>query len=149
MSWESIDNVKPTKNTTPPHGLRISSRGLNVIRGGKARGETRFIRIHIGKDLARKLGLTGENVGVRLLFGSAENVGRIKISVDATTGNFNAKRDAVGNYNLTINKASAEGRFALDFPPFNINAVEALRPQNGQPPHCIFKASAEMLAVDR
>lgn len=149
MSWESIDNVKPTKDTTPPHGLRISSRGLNVTRGGKPRGETRFIKIGIGKDLARKLALTGENVSVRLLFGSAENAGKIKISVDATTGNFNAKRDAAGNYNLTINKASAEGRFALDFPAFSINAVEALRPQNGQPPHCIFKASAEMLAVDR
>ncbi|MGN6596109.1 hypothetical protein [Sphingopyxis terrae] len=129
--------------------MRISSRGLKISRGGKAKGETRFIKIGIGKDLARKLALTGENVGVRLLFGNAENAGKIKISVDATTGNFTAKRDASGNYNLTINKASADGRFALDFPAFSINVVEALRPQNGQPPHCIFKASAEMLAVDR
>lgn len=147
MSWESIENVKPTSETTPPLGLRISSRGLKVTRG-KAKGETRFIKIAIGKELARKLSLTGDSVGVRLLFGNAENAGRIKISVDATTGNFTAKRDASGNYNLTINKASAGGRFALDFPAFSINVVEALRPQNGQPPHCIFRASAEMLAVD-
>jgi hypothetical protein len=104
--------------------------------------------VAIGKELARKLAITGDTVGVRLLFGSAENAGKIKISVDATTGNFQAKRDKAGNYSLTLNQATAEGRFSLDFPAFSINAVEALRPQNGQPPHCIFKASEAMLAVD-
>lgn len=148
MSWETIENLKPAsqQEATPPLGLRISSRGLKISRG-KRPGETRFIKIAIGKELARKLAINGDTAGLRLLFGADENVGKVKISVDATTGNFQAKRDKAGNYIVTLNQASADGRFSLDFPAFTINAVEALRPQNGQPPHCIFKASAAMLAA--
>jgi hypothetical protein len=148
MSWESIENVTPSKDTTPPLGLRVTSRALNITRGGKAMGQTRFIKIAIGKELARKLSIAGDAIKLRLLFGIGEDLGKVKISVDATAGNFTAKKDAGGNYQLTINKASAAGRFALDFPPFTIPAVEALRPANGQPPHCIFKASREMLAAE-
>lgn len=49
---------------------------------------------------------------------------------------------------LTINRAAADGLFSLDFAAFTIDRIEAIRPENGQPPMFVFKATAEMLAVD-
>lgn len=150
MSWDIIDNVKPSKSTLtiPPHGIYVASRGLKVRRGGKDRGEIRFIKISLGRDLARKLVLNTDSIGVKLMFGSEENRGKIKISIDATSGNFIAKPSKNGIFTITLNSASAEGLFALDFPSFAIPTVEALRPSNGQPPHCIFRVSDAMLAVE-
>ncbi len=85
---------------------------------------------------------------VRLLFGRDADAGMIRVSVDNETGKFAAKRTARGEYVLTVNQATAEGRFALEFAAFTVAPIEAIRPVNGQPPHFVFKASKAMLAVD-
>lgn len=145
MAWDSIDNVKPTAASVPVPdlGVRVSPRTLGV-KGGLVR----YLRITLGAGLAKKLSLVAETAGVRLLFGTGADAGKIAISVDATTGNFQAKRDKVGRYALTINAATAAGRFGLDFPAFTVPMVEAVRPENGQPPRAVFKLSPAMLAVD-
>lgn len=93
-------------------------------------------------------GKAGDQAAVRLLFGSGGDAGKIAISVDHDTGNFIARRDKVGRWVLTINAASADGLFALDFPAFTVPHVEAVRPENGQPRRAVFKASDAMLAVE-
>lgn len=148
MAWESIRNLKTvsTAESVPPAGVRLTARKMGWARGGKS-GETHYIKLAIGADLAKKLGLVTPEVRVRLLFGRDSDAGKIAISVDAETGNFVAKRDKAGRYALTINKASAEGLFALDFPAFNVAVVEAVRPENGQPRRAVFKVQPAMLAV--
>lgn len=84
---------------------------------------------------------------VRVLFGTGSDAGKLQISVDNSGGNFPTKRNKKGNYALTINAASADGLFALEFPVFTVEKCEAVRPENGQPPHFVFKASVPMLAV--
>ncbi|MFN7028410.1 MAG: hypothetical protein ACK4PC_03495 [Sphingopyxis sp.] len=148
MAWESISNKKPvnTAAEVPAAGVRLAPRKMGWARGGKS-GETRYIKLSIGAELAKKLGLITETVRLRLLFGRDSDAGKIAISVDAETGNFLAKRDKAGRYTLTINQATAEGLFALDFPAFNVALVEAVRPENGQPRRAAFKVSPAMLAV--
>lgn len=82
-----------------------------------------------------------------MLFGTGEDAGKIMVAVDQALGKFTAKRSKKGHYALTINAASAEGLFALEFPAFTVAEVECFHPQ-GLPPHCVFAASAEMLAAD-
>ncbi len=145
MAWDSIINVKPTAASVsvPDMGVRIAARALKSRKGGAL--PTRYIRVTLGAGLSKKLSLLNETTGVRLLFGTGSDAGKIAISVDATTGNFQAKRDKAGRYALTINAATAADRFALDFPAFTVPMVEALRPENGQPPRAVLKLSAAML----
>ncbi len=148
MAWDSIENVKPVNPSVavPDLGIRVTARSLKSR--GKASEPTRYIRLTLGVGLAKRLSLLNDVAGVRLLFGTGGDAGKIAISVDATTGNFQAKRDKAGRYAVTINAATAQGRFALDFPAFTVPVVEAVRPENGQPPRAVFKASPAMLAVD-
>lgn len=149
MAWDAIDNLKLGNPSVavPDMGVRVAARALKLRKGGGT-GVTRYIRVTLGAGLAKKLSMLTEAIGVRLLFGTGSDAGKIAISVDATTGNFLAKRDKAGRYALTINAASADGLFALDFPVFTVAAAEAVRPENGQPPRAIFKASDAMLAVE-
>lgn len=149
MAFEVIENCKKiyTKSVVPDMGVRVVSRSMT--RGAKAGGgQSRYIRITIGKKIARSISLTQESHNIRLAFGTDADAGKIHVSVDNAAGGFPSKRDKSGNYSLTINKETAEGLFALDFPEFAIDNLEAIRPANGQPPHFVFKASAPMLAVE-
>jgi hypothetical protein len=147
MAWDSIENLKPKplNAAVPDSGVRVTARALKSRKDGAA--PTRYICVTLGAGLAKKLSLLNETAGVRLLFGTGGDVGKIAISVDATTGNFQAKRDKAGRYTLTINAATAVNRFSLDFPAFTVPSVEALRPENGQPPRAVFKMSPAMLVV--
>lgn len=98
--------------------------------------------------LARGISLVQPVAKLRLLFGTGLDAGKVCVSVDQTDGKFVAKRVASGGYFLTINAATAEGLFALEFPAFREEKLEAMRPQNGQPPHFVFHPSAAMLAAD-
>lgn len=69
------------------------------------------------------------------------------IASDQEKGLFTAKRDKAGRYRLTISGASADGLFALDFPPFAVIEPEVIRAP-GCPPACPFECSPEMLSVD-
>lgn len=147
MAFEDIDPVTPKKyvpSKVPPDGVAVTARKLRP-RGGK---EVHYIRIAIGAKLAKAISLVQETCNLRLLFGTGSDAGLIRVSVDMATGKFVAKRTSKGDYVLTVNEATASGRFALSFAPFTRSPVEALRPVTGQPPHFVFKATAEMLAAE-
>lgn len=128
-----------------PTGCGFRRASSSARRPAPARGSSSS---RSGGGLARRLSLTQPEHKLRLLFGSGADAGKVMLSVDNELGKFHARRDKQGRYSLTINAASAEGLFALDFPLFAVPRVEALRPDNGKPPHCCFTASAAMLAVE-
>lgn len=150
MAFEDIECVNPASAAAakvPPAGVSVRPRMLGrAPRAGG--GHIRYICIRIGAELARGVSLSQPEHRLRLLFGTAEDAGKIRISVDNQGGKFLAKRDKKGNYALTLNAASAEGLFALEFAPFAVERCEPLRPANGQPPHFVFAASKDMLDVD-
>jgi hypothetical protein len=107
----------------------------------------RYISVKVGKELAKAARFHLDQQRVRLMFGAGEDAGRIAVAVDMS-GDFLAKRQNSGEYNIVINRHTAENLFSLDFPPFTQERCEAIVPENGQPPRFIFKASPEMLAVE-
>lgn len=144
MPFETIENCKPVNmlDAIPSDGVRIGPRRL------ESRGtETVYIKLQIGVGLAKKLVLTGEKVALALAFGTGRDAGKIRVSVDVKAGQFVATRDKKGGYSISINKATAEGLFALDFPVFAVPEVEVVHAQ-GQPPAAIVEVSEQMLAVD-
>lgn len=146
MPFENIECVRPTSASAPSvpaDGVAVSSRRLKT----KTR-ESRYIRVVIGAKLAKAISLVQPECRLRLLFGTGSDAGFVQVSVDNTAGKFLAKRSKKGDYALTVNAATAEGLFSLDFPAFTRTGIEALRPENGKPPHFVFKASAEMLKVE-
>lgn len=146
MAFEDIECVNPVNGLdgVPPDGVRVKACKL----GGRGGRVVHYIQLKIGAKLAAKISLAAEKHQLRLLFGTDVDAGKIKVSVDNAAGRFLARRDKNGNYALTINAASADGLFALDFPVFAVVDAEPIRPANGQPPHFVFRASTEMLAVD-
>lgn len=148
MAFEEIECLRKVVvkgGKVPADGLRVSSRALGS-RGGGA--HTRYIRVQIGPVLAKGIGLGKDEHGLRVLFGRDEDAGKIRVSVDNEAGKFRARRDKAGGYSFIINAATADGLFAMTFPEFSEERVEAIRPANGQPPHFVFRASAAMLAVE-
>lgn len=149
MAFEVIENLKKVykKAACPVAGVKVTARVLKRAEkmGG---GESRFIRIMVGAQLARSISLAQPNHNLKLAFGTEADAGKIQVSVDNAQGGFPAKRDKVGNYALTINAQTADGLFALTFPEYLIDRIEAIRPENGKPPHFVFKASDDMLAVE-
>lgn len=143
MAFEAIEFVgAPVKASVPAGGVRVSSRGA-APRGGAL---VRFIQIKFGSKLAEQLCLKLEQVGLSVQFGSGRDAGKIAFSVDASTGAFLAKRDKNGGYSFTINARTADGLFALDFPPFVVEKPEILTLM-GKPPIAVFACSEAMLAA--
>lgn len=142
MAFEDIERIgAPPKSDVPDDGVRVSTRAA------AARGvPVRYIAIQIGGGLARSLVLRGEETTLKLQFGTDRDAGKIAISVDVNAGPFRAKRDKQGRYKLTINAASADGLFALDFPAFTVSPVEVVS-REGECPKAVFVASAPMLEV--
>lgn len=146
MSWEPISNVKPT----PPSAEKVPAMGVSIaarkcgLRGGRT---VRYIKIGLGPQLAKALCLVGDQAGIRLSLGGGEFAGKVALTVDNAPDCFRAKKGKGGGYMLTINEASADGLFALDFPPFAA-AAELLPPERNKAPIAAFKASEPMLAVE-
>ena len=146
MSWEIIDNLAPPKaQTVPPKGVRVEARSLTLK---KQERTARYIRIHIGAELAKAAAMTHETQQVMLMLGGGSENGKIAIGV-SSSGKFTAKRQKnSGRYTLTVNEASAEGLFALAFETFRVADCEVIRPENGQPVRFAFRASEAMLDAD-
>lgn len=146
MAWNEIENLKPISgfDALSPKGVQVSARKMGSRKEGG--GTTRYIRIRIGKDLAKAISMVGDHTALRLLLGSGAEAGQIGLTADLQRGKFRAKRAKDGSYALTINAASAEGRFALEFAPFAVLDVQVVRPPN-LAPIAMFAASAEMLAA--
>lgn len=142
---ECLNAAKPPASKVPASGIQACVRKL----GSRAGKEVRYIRLQIGAQLAKAVSLTAETQKVLLLFGSAEDAGKVRVAVPTTgVGGFAAKRDKSGNYVITINTASADGLFSLHFEDFRIERCEPIRPTNGQSPHFVFQASSDMLEVE-
>lgn len=140
MAFETIDRVGAVKpSLAPADGIRFSTRSA-------ARG-SRFIVGEIGKDLSHELVLRGEQTSIALMVGHGTDVGKIACHVDVTTGQFDCKRTKRGSYRFTINAASADGLFTLDFEPFNVAGIP-VRPRQGQCPLAVFEGGALLLSED-
>ena len=147
MAFETIDCIgaaSAASTKVPEDGVCVTARKLGQ-RGG---GHARYLRLVVGAALAKAISLQQEHHTLRLLLGTGPDAGKLQISVDNAGGTFVAKRDKQGRYVITINAATADGLFAMEFPDFARSGLEAVRPQNGQPPHFVFKASEEMLKVE-
>ena len=147
MAFEDIELInapKPVTPKVPVMGVAVAARRLGTRKGG----EIRYIKLQIGAQLAKAISLVQPACNVRLLFGTGPDAGMVQVSVDNAAGKFAAKRQKSGAYALTINAATADGLFALNFPAFAHDRIEAIRPDNGKPPHFVFRASDQMLAAD-
>ncbi|MGL5446569.1 MAG: hypothetical protein ACRDBL_04590 [Rhabdaerophilum sp.] len=147
MPFETIENLKAlsAQISVFPDGVRVQARTAGRTRRGG--GQTRFIKVTVGAQLARKLVWRDEVVRIDLAFGSGRDAGKIRASVNLSAGQFVARRDRQGRYVFTINAATADGLFALTFPDFYIPALDPVS-AIGTPPALIFAASEAMLAAD-
>lgn len=147
MSWETIENVAAPKAgvhmSVPPKGVRVRV-GQTTAKAGRS---VRYIHVSIGAALAKSLCLTLPKIGVRLSLGGGDHAGQLALSVDNGAGNFVAKRGKDGGYALTINAASADGLFSLDFAPFAV-ADAAIIHARDTPPMAAFRVPPAMLEVD-
>jgi hypothetical protein len=145
MPFEVIENCNTQAVPTGvvPDGIRVQPRAVSRRKGGT----TKFIKVTVGTALARKLVWREESHRIDLAFGAGKDAGKIRASINVSGGQFLAKRDRHGRYAFTINAATAEGLFALDFPAFDLAAIEPVS-EIGKPPALVLKASDEMLATD-
>lgn len=146
MSFEPISNLAPKELTqiVPPKGLLLKRRSVK-----NTRVTTNYVQIRIGCDLARALVLLTPEVKIAVAFGAGRDVGKMCLSVDQTEGGFIAKRAPKGGiYTVTINQSSAAPYFAETFSPLIIQSIEAIRPENGGKPMCVFPISNAMIKPD-
>lgn len=144
MAFETIERVGPAvsaKGGVPADGVRVN------VRKAAARGvPVSYIAVQIGPELAKAMCLNPEEIALDLALGNGKDAGHVGLSVNTADGGFIAKRKKSGDYLLTINAASAEGLFSLDFAVFSVPGV-SVREAMGKPPMAVFKASDAMLAV--
>lgn len=141
MAFEEIERVGPvTASRIPEDGVLVSSRA--AMKGA------RYITVTIGGGgLAKAMVLRGEETRLTLKFGTDRDAGKVAMSVDVTRGAFPVKRQKSGAWKFTINAASADGLFALDFPAFTVPDVQVVS-REGHCPMAVFAASEAMLAVE-
>jgi hypothetical protein len=147
MPFEMIENLAPPKvnAVVPPDGLAVKACTMSR-KGG---GSTSYIRLALGARLSKRLGFHQPTHGVQLLFGTGKDAGKVCVSVNNAGAQFTVTRNKRnGYYVLTINRRTADGLFAENFPPFSITHLEVIGPDNGQPKHTVFPASPEMLKVE-
>lgn len=146
MAFEEIDCVNQLMplDAVPRDGVRFRARKVGSRH--KSGEFKRYIELTIGKGLAAKLHLQGERSALRLMFGTGEDVGKIALTVDKSAGKFAVKARKNGTWVATINAATAEGLFALEFPAFCVEAE--LASLTGKPSFATCTVTPEMLAVD-
>lgn len=146
MSWTPIEKVSEgrRKRSVPAEGVAVMVQ-RTLAWGGQ---EVRYIKISIGTQLAARLGLKDAEYPVRLMIGSAADAGMIGVFIDEN-GPFAARRQKDDRYVLTLSARDAEGRFALDFPRFEIAVCgsRTASPVDELPAMFKFAASAAMLAA--
>ena len=144
MTWSTIENLKRSyhRGRVPDHGVAVGTRACG------RNGRVYYICLQIGRDLARAARFAQDEQGVRLMLGGGSDAGKIAIVIDQTAGNFVARKQKNGSYKITIGAPAAAGHFATKFESFSHQRIEAVRPENGQPPMFTFKASDAMLNAD-
>lgn len=147
MGFERIENQRPVKSGgVPSAGLRISARKM-AKRKGKPGELARYIKIELGPKLAEKLCLRMDEVALALQFGFGPDAGKIRISVDNDEGGFLARKAKWGSYSLTLNEATCDGLFALEFDAVRIEDLE-VKADMGKPPFILIDCPQRMLLED-
>lgn len=147
MAFEEIDFVgKATMaiDAVPYMGVRLRPR--KVAGRHATSGRPGYIELNIGRGLAAKLHLSGDKSALRLMFGTGDDAGKIGLTVDKDSGRFPVKRNKRDVWTATINAATAEGLFALEFPPFCVEPELVSLP--GKPTFAVIRVTEAMLAVD-
>lgn len=137
MAFAKIDNPKASSaSDLGPNHVRV------VV--AKAKGNLPYIRIRIGREVARLCSLTQPEHKVHAHIGSGSDAGKVAISLDDTGGVFKAKRQRAGDYTMTIggNAAHAAG-ISTEFEPFRTAGL-ARQIENG-PRMCVFEAPPAFL----
>lgn len=138
MGWEKLSNPKPTASSIPATHVKVLARSA-------IKGDRRYIQIKLGHELCRKAGLHKDSHQCHLMLGTGDERAKLAIALDDAGGAFTAKKRANGRYDITISGAAADGRFQLQFPPFERDA--AIVPMNGSPPIITFGVGVGFLVV--
>ena len=143
MAFDTIAYVGPVKSgvTLPTDGVKVYCRQLTSRKGAVVR----YINIQIGAGVAKKLAMHRDTHPMNIQIGRDNDAGKIALSLDMQ-GGFVARKNKAGAYTVTINAASAAGKFALQFDAFSRDNVEVLKMQSGAF-FCAFLATASMLQV--
>jgi hypothetical protein len=146
MPFELLENVSaaPAAPRVPDDGIRFTARQVGKRDGS---GSTSYLRLQIGKALAKELAIVGEDTALALAFGSGSDMGKMRLGVDFSAGTFPAKRDRSGCYGLSINARTAEGLFALDFAPVTVTGIK-VSVAAGKAPWAVFDLPEAILADD-
>ncbi len=144
MAFDTIAYVGPVKSgiTLPSDGVKVYARQLTSRKGSVVR----YINIQIGAGLAKKLAMHRDVHPMNIQLGRDNDAGKIALSLDMR-GWFVARKNKAGAYTVTVNAASAAGKFALQFEAFSRDHVETVKMQSGAA-FCAFLATAGMLALD-
>lgn len=136
MGWSRLSNPKPLPSGAlkPGHVRVVSSTAAKM---------SRYIRVKIGGDLARKASFSFDSHRCHLLTGGGDEAGQIAVVVDDKDGSFVAKRKTDGRYEITLNSRAAAGIFALEFKQFDREG--GIVPMNGSPAFITFDAKPIML----
>jgi len=116
--------------------------------GGRRREPIRYLTLKVGPKLAAASRFTQKPQRIRLMFGGGSDAGKIAVVIDQEAGAFLAKPQKNGCWLISLSARDCAGLFSLDFEPFEVKAVEAIRPENGKSPMFVFRVSAAMLAVE-
>lgn len=148
MPFETIERVgpAPAAPAVPANGLQVSCRAMKS-RSRTDAEPTRWITIRIGADLARAAGYHQASQPVDLAIGTGNDAGKIAVLLNQR-GTFTAKGKPGKNYAITINAASAEGLFALEFESFTRAPIEVIRPENGSAKFFTFMGTDQLFAAD-
>lgn len=112
MSWKRVNNPKPpSARSVKPTQVRVCSMAAAKL--------SRYIRIKIGSELARRGSFTQAEHKCHLLRGEGDEAGQIAVSVDDRDGSFVAKRRSDGRYEIAVGQVACNGTFVLDFPQFD------------------------------
>ncbi len=136
MSWSRLNNPKP------PAAGALKPTMIRVVSSQAAR-QSRYLRIKIGADLARRGSFTRGEHKCHLLAGSGDEAGQLAVVVDDSGGAFVARRKADGRYEIAVTARAAAGLFSVQFNQFDREG--GVVPMNGSPAFITFDAKPIML----
>jgi hypothetical protein len=136
MAFTKLDNPKPgAPGAVGASQVRISAHA--------AAHESRYIKVQVGAEVARKGSFTHPEHKCDILVGDGPDAGAVAIALNDSGGAFKAKRQKNGSYKLTIGATAARGKFSLTFPPFTRDA-KAMASSSG-PAFITFDAAPDFL----
>lgn len=137
MGWERLDNPKPNASSIGRNVVRVAAR--SAMKG------SRFITVKIGAHAAALGSFSRPEHKCHIMMGKGEEKGQLAIALDDSGGQFTAKRKKCGRYEITVTARAADGRFNMEFPPFEREAK--MVPMGSGPSIITVTAGADFLKV--